>query len=242
LLEPHLREIQGHITRLEQEHAPFKQLLEAGITGQEVQSLVQWAQNYNADPAKAWLQMGQTLQQQGMIHEDLDYDELTAVATGQPDPSEQAGADQGEVPPWAQGLMDEWSQFKNETAQEKQPRMENAQQRLQQQQVSEIREELKEAGLELPEGEDGDRLVIGHLISNQGNRQGTVQGLMTLSGRQLQDAADNANQPAPTNKELMPKGPPAAKPRQERKASTGGDPFKNANKGAEQMLQQQGAE
>src|SRR5207237_680584 len=109
-VEPHLRETQSRVTQLEQLSAPFRN---AGISDPaEVQGLVQFAQNYQNNPVGVFLDMAVALQEAGVIDQDLDIEELAAVASGQAPSPNMGGAEPentvpgqqegDEVPPWAQ--------------------------------------------------------------------------------------------------------------------------------------------
>jgi hypothetical protein len=73
-LEPHLKQVQGYVTRLEQTYvAPFK-----GYTPQQVQGLAQFAKAFDTNPLQTFLGIAAQLQQAGTIHEDLDLEALAA--------------------------------------------------------------------------------------------------------------------------------------------------------------------
>src|SRR4051794_27036558 len=57
VLAPHLKNIQGHVTRLEQQLAPYKPFVNAGYTPEMVNGLASFATSFDRDPLQAWIEL-----------------------------------------------------------------------------------------------------------------------------------------------------------------------------------------
>src|SRR4051812_19095369 len=62
LFEPHIKDVQGHITKLEQAHAPFKPFVDAGVTPEAATALIQLSRDFDQNPIGVWMTLGQRLQ------------------------------------------------------------------------------------------------------------------------------------------------------------------------------------
>jgi len=82
LLEPHIRGVQGHVTKLEQQYAPYKSVIDSGLKPEEVQGLIALNQAFDKDPVNTWLQLAANMQKQGALSDDLDLDAVKLVLEG----------------------------------------------------------------------------------------------------------------------------------------------------------------
>lgn len=104
-LEPHLKQVQGHVTRVEQQLAQFKPILDSGYTPDQIQGLVKFSTDFDQKPLETWLRMAAALQEPGpdgqaIISDDLDIEILAKIAMGQDLDDDEPGAVQ---PPVGQG-------------------------------------------------------------------------------------------------------------------------------------------
>lgn len=205
LLEPHLKKVQGHVTKLEQEHAPFKDL-----QSEQVQGLVQFEQAFNQDPMGVWLEMGKQLAASDMLGE-LDIDAVASIAAG-----EDVGDDEGEeVEGGEEGddqytmLAAEIEEMKRQQQQAEQQRRQTIEQQLLARQIAKMQDQLKEAGAEnVPE-----QLLVASIISNNGNIDEAVGQLTGFRDSTLKGFAANNKK---GGKDLeMPKGSPKAPEKRE---------------------------
>lgn len=243
LLEPHLKNVQGHVTKLEQDHAPWKALAEAGVDPQAIQSLVAFDQNFSQDPFGTWLALAENMQKEGVLSDELDLSVVKAIQEGKDAGGEGAGGpDNGQpgegeqIPSWAQQMMQENEELKQRLDGREQS--EAAQQRAQQLQTAlgQMKSQLTEAGY-TEENLPDDNALTGLLIAHQGDvakviasltglREGVLKGL-TTNGKEPDDPESGGEGPD------MPKGAPSVAKR------TGGRSraFAKANQGAQQMLE-----
>lgn len=243
LLEPHLRNVQGHVTRMEQEYAPVKTMLQqAGIEPGDMSGVVQFASNFSADPMQAWLGLAQNMQNAGIIDQDLDLNDLTAIVKGEyfddeDDSNTAAQQTNGQVDPNIQALMDEVRGLKDELQQrdqrEQQTRQTRTQQALLSRTLTSMREQLKAANI--PEDQVTDELLKGQLIAHKGDATKAISAITGFRDGASKAVIDNARQ---DESELvvnggLPKGTGTAK-----KKSSSRDAFSEANVAAEQMLRQ----
>jgi hypothetical protein len=154
---------------LEQRTAAFK-----GYTPTQVQGLANFAKQFDANPMAMWLQMAAGLQQRGILHEDLDLEALQAVVRGEDPDNGQGFEQEGELPEWAQPLM----QFKDEYEQSKQQEQQRAVEKTQDEalakQLMKFQQELKAAGIPeqnlLPE-----KKMLAALLMHNGNLANAVR-------------------------------------------------------------------
>lgn len=236
LLEPHLREVEKHVTQLQQQYAPYKGFVEAGYTPQQVQGLLKFSQDFDKNPLQMWINLGNLLQQQGIVHQDLDVEYLAELAAGTapPDdddlpPEQSAGGQQSDIPPWAQQLQEELYGLKNQTEQERRQRREAAEDKLFDRQLSKMKEELKKAGI--PEDLIDDKQLVASYIVHQGNSEAALQSITGFRDGLLKGFTDKSTQPG-TKPLEMPNGAPQAPERK----TTHRDGFAAASAAAEQAL------
>lgn len=244
LLEPHIREnVLPYVTRLEQQFAPFKPFTEANVTADDARGLLQFAIAFEQDPVGQWLRMGQQLQQEGKVHEDTDFEILAKIAAGEEiedviDPNDPGAAPQnGEIPPWAQQLMQQVQVVSGRLEQQDQQTVQQQQQAALDQAKTTIRTNLKEAGV--PEELITDELIIGSLIANRGDAGAAEAALLNYrSGvltNQTEQQQQNGRQPLET-----PNGtPPTPKRSTSRRGGSPPDGFTGVRGSAQQFLEAQ---
>lgn len=249
LLEPHLKGVQGHVTKLEQQFAPFKSFSEAGMTPESAQGLIQFSRDFDQDPLGMWFRIANMLQQpndQGMsvLDPDIDLEHLAALARGE-DPD--AGAQQ-QQPPVGQEL--EGADPRDETIARLEARLDqfeqtNQQKELQSQQSREdqlldrqmtgMRTALKEAGYdeELLTNEQ----LVSSIIAHKGNIEAATKGLLDLRGGILKGFTEARQGPGELE---TPDGLPST-PKNELGPRDRNDPWKKARVGAQATLRRENA-
>lgn len=238
LLQPHLKDVQGHITKLEQQYAPYKDVMSA-VQPDQVQDLLGFLNNYSQNPLQTWLGLAQSLKDGGHItNPEFDMDALVSYMTQQvmqePDP---------EMPPWAQQMaqqLQQMSQAEEQRQMMAQQQTATQEQQQQQQMLAEartaVRSQMTAAGIPTDLYSDGD--LTGLFISYNGDvdqvvqriiaqRDGLLGNFTQQNGGGRQPPTINGGVPqAPKNSSLTPKR---------------GDGFRSASMGAEQMLLQANA-
>lgn len=233
-IEPHLRQTQGEITRLQQQQAQFKPLIDAGYQPQQLQGLVQFDQRYQQQPMQVWLDMAAALQQAGVIGGDLDLDAVQAIASGQEIPDDTVDpAQQGEIPPAVQAYIDqlraELDQVKGGIQQQTQRQQEVVQDNLLRTQHNRMRTELQKAGYN-PEYLTAERLNS-FLLTHRGQVNAAIEDLKNMRNETLQGFAQQRQQTPPL--ETRNGGPQAPTPTSVRDRN---DPWAKARIGATNRL------
>lgn len=210
LLEPHLRDTLGHVTKLEQQYAPYKPLLEQGYTQENVQALLNFAQEYDQNPLGLWYRMAQQLEQQGVLPEDLDVEDLGRILQGLPPMNEEGGeGGEGGADPrdaQIQQLTQMVQQLQQRLDQGDQLQMQRQQDGLLQNRLATMKAQLKEAGV--PEDAVTDEFLVGSIIAHKGDVAAATQALTGYREASLKGFTQQATeQSADLN---MPKGAPPA--------------------------------
>ena len=237
LLEPHLKEIQGYITRMEQQNAPYSPLRDL-VGADQVENLVGFLNNYSTDPVATWLGLAQALQEEGHI-ENPEFNveslqQMLSAPQAPPDPS---------MPEWAQQMqqqMQQLSQFHEQSQQEQQQQAAQMEAQQQEQMLAEAHSTmygmLQTAGI--PEA---DKLVTpeqltGALIAHKGDIDKAVASFTGLRDGFLKGFTQtNGKPPAEPRVNGMPQVPKGGlRPRS-------GDGFRSASVGAQQFLAQNAA-
>ena len=258
-VEGNLKQVQGRMTQLEQIAKP---LSDAGITDpQQLQGLANFGAHYMQDPAAAltnavlgvgdqavplFLAIAEGLQQQGVIDEDLDLEELAAVATGQgeqygPDPEGQGMEDvqpddNGQVPRWAQTLIEQGEQLQNQWSEFQQNQQTQQQRIALNRAVAGVKEQLEQANVPIPEqeGMTPEQVITAAIIAAKGDTGKAVQYFTSVRDAVVaQFAQENGEQPGGST---MPRGAP---PTRQQKQSRSGNAFDEANGAAMQYLKSQ---
>jgi hypothetical protein len=234
LLEPHLREVQAHITKLEQQHAPFKTFADAGFTPEQTTGLLQFAQAFDNNPLGMWLRLGIELQNSGQIDGDLDLEQVQAVALGQQGPGDIGDSEEMEFE--SQDPLAELSQrldaFEQRDQDRETTRRQQTEDQLLQRQLVSMQETLKEAGLE----DVSDEELIARIITANGDPDKAVQSLVGFRDSVVKGFTERkSGEPNPLE---MPKGSPQAPKKPETRP---GDPFREATIAAQQALEARNA-
>lgn len=235
MLEPHLKGVQAHVTRLEQQLAPFK-----GMSPQAVNGLAQFARQFDANPKQMFLTIAADLQRRGILHEALDLEALQAVIDGV-DPDGEAVEEElpdgngdiwAEAPPWAlelrQGLQGQ-QEREQQAARQKQEATEDA---MLTKTLATMKAKLTEAGY--PAEWMTDARLTAQLLTHGGNATAAIKD--AVDGRNLM--LKGLVKPKPGDQEpTMPRGvPPHKKSTAPSDALKQRDPIKAAGAGAEQYL------
>jgi hypothetical protein len=241
LLQPHLTNVLGHVTRMEQQYSPYKGLMDQ-VGPDQVQNLLTFLNNYSTDPVATWLGLAQSLQEEGLIQNpEFSVDSIQAMlqAQGQGLPDL---AEMGDVPPWAQQLMQEQQGISQYIQQQQQAENQRAaaeesrqQEALLGEAKSTIRENLKASGIR--DDLVSDEQIVAALIVHKGDISMAAQSFTGLRDGFLTDFTNtnsNGSRP-PTIRGDTPQAPKEGlRPR-------GGDPFRQASVGAQQFLAQSAA-
>lgn len=228
LLEPHLKKTQAHVTRLEQQIAPFKDILgsEEGIQG--LQGLLAFDEAFTNDPKGVWTDLTRNMIETGALTPDV-------LQSFEFDQGDEAGDDgDGEVDPILTDLQRRLDERDEADARSKQQLQEQVSQELLSRQVNAISGKLAEAGLEVNDDnrEAINDSIVAHIIVAKGNptkalelMMGTIQGSRrALEQSKEPKVAPMPNGAPPTNKQPQPRGR---------------NGFDHASQGARQFLEKQ---
>jgi len=221
LLEPHIRQIQGHVTQLEQQMAPYKPFLQSGVTPEAAAGLLQFSAAFDQDPRAMWIHMGRQLQggDNPVIDPEIDFDHLDMLTQGQ-DPEqqmqgfEQNPAFQGMPPELAQyvhSLQQQVEDLSGQFQQQQIQSQERVQDQLFQNQLSKMRGDLEKSGWPQDLVPDDTELTARLLVHN-GDADLAVKAMVdTRSGllRGAMPTPPTGEQPPVT----MPEGPPPTTPK-----------------------------
>lgn len=247
LIEPHIGQVEAHTTQLQQQMAPFKQLTDAGYTPDVLQGLVNFDQQFNGAPLNTWLQLGTTLQQQGLLDKDVDLEYLAAIANGEdPDagstPDATLGVESEGLPQDAQTqqllgtitqLQDRIDQLESGLQDQDRTRQEQIQDRILEQRMGQMREALTKSGW--PEDQLSDEYLTAQVITHRGDFQAATKSMMDQRSALLKGFAEQRNTPPPPTD--LPNGAPPTTPRNEGSYRDRGDSWKSATKTASARLQ-----
>jgi hypothetical protein len=245
-LEPHLRTVQGHVTKLEQQLAPVRPLLEAGYNPNQIQGLVRFAQDFGQNPMGAWLNMAQHLQQAGVLHNDLDLETVARVAAGESiedDGSETQMQGLEGLPPQVsqtiQGLqqqIQEQQRMLQELTDSRQQEQVQAQQRTQQAMLQRTLGNMREAlqAEKYPGDLATDDRLVSAIYQARGDAQRAVRTLIDERSAMLKGFTQ-ANQEAQPGGQLRVTGTP---PGPQQTPRRNGDSWDKARAGATQFLKQ----
>lgn len=247
LIEPHIGQVEAHTTQLQQQMAPFKQLVDAGYTPETLQGLVNFDRQFNDAPLNTWLQLGTTLQQQNLLDKDVDLEYLAAIASGQdPDDGSAFGvnpeAESNGQPQDAQtqqllgtiqALQDKVNQLESGLQDQDRTRQEQIQDRVLETRMGQMREALTKGGW--PEELITDDALTAQVIAHRGDFQAATKAMLDQRSALLKGFASSRNTtPPPTD---LPNGPPPTTPRDELPYRDRGDSWKGATQQAKARLQ-----
>lgn len=238
LLEPHLKNVQGYVTQMQQRYAPFKD-----YTDDQVQGLGRFATDFESNPLGMWLGIAQQLQESGVIHADLDLEALTKFSQGQfedeepnpaaaPVPNGVAPTGQEEIPQWAQEMR-AWQKTQDEekkaNTQREQERREN---QLFNTQFEGMKTELKAAGL----GDEilTDEELTARIIAHKGDVKAATTAILNMRTALLKGFVAKNNDDSELD---LANGVPKTRTKPNGRR-TPRDSFEAASVGAEQFLKQ----
>lgn len=240
LLQPHLTNVLGHVTRMEQQYAPYKGLMDT-VSPDQVQNLLTFISNYNQDPVSTWMGLGQSLREDGTIkNPNFSLDQLQALVAEQAQGPQQGMED---MPPWAQqmaqqmqGIMQYVDSRQQQDAQVQQQETERQQQAILAEAHTTIRDALKNAGI--PEGLVTDEQITAELIVRQGDINQVVSSFTGLRDGFL---GNFTNQNSNGQRPPTISGKPPEAPKNGLRGRKG-DEFREASLGAQQFLAQAAAQ
>lgn len=239
LLEPHLRGVQGHVTKVEQQYAPYKSLVDT-IGPDQVSNVVGFLNSYNTDPVATFLGMAQELQQAGTIPGTVSMESLQQLISGQQLAQQEAPSGQEDMPDWARQMQQQHEQQQARLAQQEQAeataRTEAENQQVLDQAKADILSQLSQAGIE--DGIVGDEIIVAAIIASEGDAQAAGQLITGLRDTFLASFTKQQTGAAPKPPNVQGKLPQPPKTGRRR-----GDGFDDARTGARAMLetQRQGA-
>jgi len=230
LLQPHLRNIQGHITRMEQQNAPYQPLTQM-VQPDQVENLVGFLNGYNADPVATVIGLVQQLQQEG----NITAEQLQQLTGQQQVPAAQNGLAQPgqeeQVPQWAQELQQRLAQQDAEREAQAAQQQEAEMAQVMDQAKTNIRAQLTQGGID--ESLVTDPMIVAAIIASDGDEQAAANMFSSLRDGFLG---------AFTNGKTTPGTPPAVQgqlPVTPKPTGRRGDSFGAAKQGAKQFLAQQ---
>jgi hypothetical protein len=225
-LEPHIRPMQQHISQLEEQHAPFKPFVQAGLDARAAESLIKFSADFERDPINVWLNMGRMLQDssdgQPALDPEIDLDHLAALARGEdPDAGDPGqGQPPGDTPQEQQllgyitQLQQKIEELENGFQQDRVERQTAVQDQLYERRLNQMRETLKKAGYpeELLTNED----LTARILVAKGNIQAATQRMVEQRTALLRGspAVQRATGGQPQTGANMPSGAPPAPPRE----------------------------
>ena len=238
LLEPHLRGVQGHVTKLEQQYAPWKGVLDSGLDSQSVMNLIALNQAINDNPVEAFLRLGRSLQEAEALSGDLDFDAVQQILNGEEavEPGAGPAGDGEEIPPWAQRLID--AEERRSTQEQQTTQQQEAQQRQEMlnQTVTGIKGQLKEAGWD--EADLDDDLIVSAILTHKGDADKAFAMVNEIRNKVLKGFTSQNGGSGGANELEMPDGPPeGSKPAGRGPRSE----WASARKSAEQNLKRRNA-
>jgi len=239
LLEPHLKNIQGHVTRMEQQYAPYQGLIQAVEPGQ-VENLLAFLNGYGENPMNTLLGIAAQLMEDGTIPQSVTIDGLQQFLGGQqlgaPAPEEaQPGPEQ--IPSWAQELMGRMDTYDQAQQAQETAQIEAEQDAVLNQAKADIRAQLTQAGI--PENIVDDNMIVSSIIANNGDPVATATMLQNMRDQFLGNFTNSRNggSQAPRVEGQLPQ--PTEGKKGGRPSSKDDKGFDSAKLGAEQFLRQQ---
>jgi hypothetical protein len=197
LMEPHVSNVNRHVTQLQQRYAPFK-----SYRDEDLQGLANFATSFDRDPVGQWLRMAQALQANGHLDTELDLEHLGALVQGTlPD----AGGNQsppngdGEMPAWAQQLNQRLDKLEGGVTDFQTSQRQQVEDAVLQRQINAMKAGLKKAGF--ADNSVTQEQLLSAYIAHRGNAQAALESFVNLRNNLLQGFTRTAggHQPAPNN-------------------------------------------
>lgn len=228
-LEPHLKGVQGHVTRMEMANAPYQPLTQI-LGPDQVENMVGFLNAYNSDPTATVLGMVRQAMEDG----SLTAEQIQEIAGQQAQaPGQQAQPGQEEqIPAWARELQGRFAQFDQAAEVQQAKEAEAEQTAVLEQAKTGIREQLTQGGI--PENAIGDEMIVASIIAHNGDEQAATQSLLQLRQNLL---GDFTKKPTPASKQPTQQGKLPQTPKKSGRPDRDG--FGEAKLGAEQFLKQQ---
>lgn len=232
LLEPHLRNIQGHVTRMEMQSAPYRGLMEA-VPNDQVENLVGFINAYSNNPLGTVLGLLQQERDAGNItHEQLmEFVGATPAVQGQQQPAQGQQLPTDQMPDWARQMQSRLDQYDQQAQQQAEAAQEAELQTVYENAVGNIRAQLTQSGI--PDTVVTDQVIQAAIIASDGDEQAAVNMLTAMRDGFLGAFTNGrtANGQAPAVNGQLPQVPKPSKGRD--------DGFRDARVGARQYLEQQ---
>jgi FtsZ-binding cell division protein ZapB len=190
LLRPHISVMQGHVTKLEQQLAPFKPFLDAGLEPKAAAGLLNFSQQFDQDPLGSWMNIAKMLQDEGKLDPEVDLEYLDVIARGgNPDEGQPAattppvdgvapetGAMDPQVMQTIAQLQNEVKELRGYNQTQEQKRQEAIQDQLLTQRLGQMRTELTNAGW--PEDALSDERLNAEILVHRGNIQAATKAMV----------------------------------------------------------------
>lgn len=229
LLAPHLTNIQGHVTRMEQASAPYKGLM--GMVGpDEVENLVGFLNGFSNDPVATTLGMLRSEIEGGKITQEQVQELFGGQQTLAPGQQAQPAATETEqVPEWAKALQARFEQEDAQKAQDEQARQQAELDQTWETAKTNIRAQLTQSGI--PDTLISEEMLQAAVIATNGDEAAAIAMFSQLRDGFLGEFTNDKTRPGgqPRVRGDVPK--PAAKPQRR------GDGFDDARTGAKQLLE-----
>jgi hypothetical protein len=249
-----LRDVLGHVTKIEQQWAPYKFLQESGVQADQLRGIMSFSEAFDKDPVGTWYSMAEQMADAGVLPEDLDVEDLGRILRGEPP----VDAGNGQLPPGQEAQMTPEMQQMMQAIQALSQQVQGVTQYVQTQQqrdsqreqdalldrsLTGMKEQLKAAGFPEEifgdgEGQLGDQYLVGQLVAHRGDVANAVNGINVLRNGILKGFTDGPKPPGGDGL-TMPNGAPPAPDKDKGKNST--DPYAGARSGAENFLKQASA-
>jgi hypothetical protein len=204
LIEPHISNVNRHVTQLQQRYAPF-----SSYTPEAVQGLARFADAFDKDPAGQWIVLARALQQQGKLDPDLDIDHLETLLSGEQ--QQQAEVPQGFNPEdprdalimQLQQKLQEVDGWRNEFTTKQQHQVED---QALKRSLGWMREQLKAGGID--ESLLTQQRLIAAFVGHGGNAQAAVQDQLEYRTAILGGVVPDPQQQKSAKNLKLPNGAP----------------------------------
>lgn len=215
-IEPHIGNINQHVTQLQQRYAPFKDYRD-----EDLQGLATFSQAFDRDPLGQWMRMAQALQNSKILNEDIDLEHLQALVSGQmPDEGNGQPPQGGEqIPLWAQQLQKELADLKGGVEKNQTQTRQQVEDAVLNRQLTAMKAGLKKVGF--PDDAVSQEALLSSYIAHRGNAQAALQSFVQMRNNLLKgftkQPGDPLNQdPANNDLDLENGVPPVRQPRRGR--------------------------
>lgn len=251
-VEPHVRNVQGHLTQLEQRYAPFK-----GYRDDDLQGLAAFSSRFNSDPVGQWILMAKGMQDAGVLNQDLDLQHLAALVKDELDDQAAGGGmppnsqqpPQGDMPPWAQQLLQRLDRLEGGVNKFQTSHQQQVEDAVLKRQVASMKSAMKQGGI--PDGAFSDEAILAAYIAHRGNSQAAAKSFVDARNTLLKGFVQDPNAQRPgtpkpaaqPNSDLeLPNGAPQARVPRGRGGRKTGVIGKETAAAAAQYLKSQGVE